>query len=344
MKPISNGVRNRIVSELKSGKTTQNIAQKMGVGPRTVKRIRKEYADSTDDVNKAKLTKRGRPRRLSARDEAWVVRQITTGKADTATEVAKTLQEESGTRTTPKTIRRTLKKAGLKAAVKTKKPLLLRRHIKARYEFAFRHKHWTVDDWKRVVYSDETKINRLGSDGREWVWKKPGKTIEPRHVQGTVKFGGGSIMLWGCMTYDGIGYACRIIDRMNADLYVSILGDELMETIEYYDLDPTKLIFQQDNDSKHSSKKAKKWFEDNKIRILTWPAQSPDLNPIEHLWRHLKFKLNAYEEPPKGVEELWERVQKEWNAIPEDICTKLIDSMPRRIAAVYKAKGGYVKY
>ena len=78
--------------------------------------------------------------------------------------------------------------------------------------------------------------------------------------------------------------------------------------------------------------------------MLDWPAQSPDLNPIEHLWWHLKKRLNAYEEEPNGMQELWERVEREWNAIPVQVCVDLIESMPRRIAAVLKARGGYVRY
>ena len=76
---------------------------------------------------------------------------------------------------------------------------------------------------------------------------------------------------------------------------------------------------------------------------MVWP-QSPDLNPIEHLWNHLKRKLGEYEEPPRGIQELWERVQKEWDNIGVEECRKLIESMPRRVEAVVKAKGGHTKY
>ena len=65
--------------------------------------------------------------------------------------------------------------------------------------FAIRHKAWTLEDWKRVVWSDETKINCLGSDGRKWAWKRAGEGLSDRLVEGTVKFGGESVMLWGCM-------------------------------------------------------------------------------------------------------------------------------------------------
>ena len=62
-------------------------------------------------------------------------------------------------------------------------------------EFALKYKDWTVEDWKRVIWLDETKINRLGSDGRSWVWKKPGEQLQDRYVESTLKFDGGSLML-----------------------------------------------------------------------------------------------------------------------------------------------------
>ena len=102
-------------------------------------------------------------------------------------------------------------------------------------DFAEAHKDWTVEDWKRVIWSDETKINCLGSDGKKWVQKKPGEGLTDRLVQGTVKFGGGSLMIWGCIFWEGPGYATKIDGRMDADLFVSILDDdELQESIKFY--------------------------------------------------------------------------------------------------------------
>ena len=74
------------------------------------------------------------------------------------------------------------------------------------------------------------------------------------------------------------------------------------------------------------------------------PAQSPDLNPIEHLWGILKRKLASHKEPPASIDELWKRVEAEWEKISAKECRDLIESMPRRVAAVLKAKGGYTKY
>ena len=211
-------------------------------------------------------------------------------------------------------------------------------------DFAESHKDWTVEDWKRVIWSDETKINRLGSDGKKWVWKRPGEGLSDRLVQGTVKFGGGSLMIWGCMFWEGPGYATKIDGRMDADLFVSILDDELQESIKFYKKKPTDILFQQDNDPKHKSKKAQNWLQASGLQVMEWPPQSADLNPIEHLWHHLKIKLGEYDKPASGIAELWERVQKEWNDIPASVCQNLIESMPRRVHAVLQAKGGYTKY
>jgi hypothetical protein len=232
----------------------------------------------------------------------------------------------------------------MKAVVKKKRPLLKKRHRQARLDFALTHQHWTVEDWKRVVWSDETKINRLGSDGRKWVWKKQGEGLSDRVVEGTVKFGGGNLMMWGCMLWEGPGFACKIDGKMDGDLYIKIMQDELGESLAYYNKRPEEVIFQQDNDPKHNCKKAKEYFQSQDYQVLSWPAQSPDLNPIEHLWFHLKQKLGQYKTQPQGILELWERVQKEWDEIEPAVCQKLIESMPRRVEAVLKAKGGYTKY
>ena len=219
--------------------------------------------------------------------------------------------------------------------VKRKCSLLTKRHRKEQLDWAEQCKEYTLENWKRVIWTDETKINHLGSDGRKWVWKEVGEPLNDRWEESTVKFGGGNVMMWGCMFWEGIEYATRIEGKMDA---------ELQESLHYYHKSSFNVIFQQDNDPKHTSKQAQNWFRDHGFTVIKWPAQSPDINPIEHLWWYLKQRLDEYENPPKSLQELWECCEVEWEKIPKEVCQNLIESMPRRVAAVLKAKRGHTKY
>jgi transposase len=327
-----------VVSLINARKSHREIHCQTGVSLGSISQIRSTHCPE------APQPARGRPAHLSPTAARHAVRLVTYGKGCKTSQAARTLSKAHKQTIRPWTVRRSLKRQGLKAVVKRKRPLLLPRHRKQRMHFAERHRHWTVEDWKRVIYSDETKINRLGSDGREWVWKRPGEGLSDCMVKSTLKYGGGSIMLWGCMLWEGAGYATRIEGKMDAELYTAILEDELQQTLDYYGKTPQDIIFQQDNDPKHTSKRAQKWFKDHGFTVMIWPAQSPDINPIEHLWVHIKTKLGEWEEPPQGIQELWERVQKLWDEIPASVCQNLIESMPRRVEALYKAKGGHTKY
>ena len=141
-----------------------------------------------------------------------------------------------------------LKKAGPKAVVRKNKLLLTPRHRWNRLDHAIAHQDWTVEDWKRVIFSDETKANRLGSDGRKWAWKLPGEGLTDRLVEGTLKFGGGSVMVWGCMSWAGVGNCCKIDGRMDGVPHTAILDEDMMDSISHFGKTPSDTISQQDSD------------------------------------------------------------------------------------------------
>jgi hypothetical protein len=119
----------------------------------------------------------------------------------------------------------------LESKIKKKKPYLKKTHRERRLKFAKKYRNWTVEDWKRVIWSDESKFMLFGSDGRQYCWKKLGEPLRSPHVKLTVKFGEGNIMVWGCFSAKGVDNICRINDSLNGELYWQILAKDLKESI-----------------------------------------------------------------------------------------------------------------
>ena len=107
----------------------------------------------------------------------------------------------------------------MKAVKKQKKAFITAGYKKARLDFAETHKYRTLNDWKSVIWSDETKINILSSNGLKLTYKKKGEGLTPRTVLGILKFGRGNLVIWGCLSWEGPGYACKIDRRMDGDMY-----------------------------------------------------------------------------------------------------------------------------
>jgi len=345
MKPTSPRTLSNITNALENGQSSRQIASALKVGKSTVNDIKRRL-----DFEAPRIKPGPKPK-LTDRDKRSAVGLILRGKAKSAVDATKMINEErpQASKVSPETVRRAFRDAKLVARKKVKKPFLSSRHRRNRLEWAIEHKDWTDEDWQRVIWSDETKINRICSDGNHYVWLPQASQTSARTIQPTVKYGGGSIMIWGCMSWLGAGAMSKVVGRMDAHQYLNILDHCLLPTIEKCADDPglpprTLLIFQQDNDPKHTSRLARDWFIEQGIQVMQWPAQSPDLNPIEHLWAHLKRSVGSYPELPGGVLELWDRVREEWYKITAATCQELIKSMPRRIQAVIEAKGGNTKY
>ena len=150
-------------------------------------------------------------------------------------------------------------------------------------------------------------------------------------------------MVWSCFNWNGLGPLVIIDGIMDSKKYIALLEEMKGKMAQLFgNLDG--LIYQQDNAPCHKAKVVMKWFEKRKVPLLPWPAQSPDLNPIEHLWDELDRRVRAHNPIPSNLTELKVVLQEEWVKIPPPVYQKLILSMKNRVAAVIAAKGAPTRY
>jgi transposase len=338
MKPLSPNIVDNARQQLIQGKSARQVATNLNISISSALKIRRAAQENIPPP------KMGRPTKITKETGQNMARQFKTGVLKSLQDGQRLVRTTDGEHVHVRTVQRHLKKTGVKAYVQQKRPALTLNHKKERYAFAQAHLHWTVDDWKNVMFSDESSISRVGSFGRKFYSNLEHKRYRPHQVMETKQHSGGKIMIWGSMTYHGVGDASWIQGKMNSEDYIDVLNDYVIASRDWYDMDPETFIFQQDNASVHTARIVMEYFDDNNITVLDWPACSPDLNPIEHLWSHLKKELLFYAEPPESMEELWERVQDVWTKIPIVYIQKLYESMPRRMEAVVRSCGGHTKY
>ena len=148
----------------------------------------------------------------------------------------------------------------------------------------------TPNIWKKVPWSDETKIELFGHQGKRYVWRKPNTSHHLENTIPPVKHGGGSIMLLGGFSSAGTGKLVRIEGIMDGAKYKEILEGNLFQSSRDLRLGQ-RFTFQQDNNPKHIAKATLKWFKGKHLNVLEWPSQSPDLNPIEVIGMWYDFKI-----------------------------------------------------
>ena len=113
--------------------------------------------------------------------------------------------------------------------------------------------------------------------------------------------------------------------------------------LEYFKgFEGTPFTFMQDNAPIHTARNVKMFLQQHEIPVLEWPAQSPDLNPIENAWHYIKHQLRK--ETIKNLDDLWAKIQEKWNSLSPQYCRKLIEGMPKRVRAVASQKGYATKY
>lgn len=324
-----------IVFKFQEGYSQRKISSSLKVARNTVADVLTKWRQ-TGGVKQRRG--QGRPKKCTARDERILVRKSLANRRMTSSQLAGSVSSSISARTA----RRILLKYGLRGCIAAKKPLLTSKNRKARFQWAKRFRHWTASRWRKVLFSDESSFELFPSKFRIHIRRKIGEKYLDSCLQPTVKHGGGSIMVWGCIAYYGAGLLKECQGHIKAADYLSIIKSTMQELVEHIQFPDNKFIFQHDNAPVHTAKIVKTWLYKQNYPILPWPAQSPDMSPIETCWNDIKRKLQNAR--PSNKAELLRIIQDTWNGMGSDYFHKLIDSMPKRVNALYLAKGGHTKW
>ena len=226
------------------------------------------------------------------------------------------------------TVLRHLEGIGYKKNLPRATPMLTIRHKERRVEWAQNHLN---DNWGKTLFSDETAFQLYRNTIERWY--KNVRPIRPMPKDRT------KIFAWGGFCIHGKTSLFCFREIMNAEFYVEILENHRPEIQRMLGDD---WRFQQDNDPKHTSRRAKTFLQENFPEVMDWPSNSPDLNPIENLWAIVK--RNVEKRMPKNLAELEQFMAEEWDAIPNSLLISLIHSMKSRCELVIENNGERISY
>jgi transposase len=335
---LTDSARQSIVTRHQAGESYGKIAAEFKISKSTVFCIVQKYTETGAVSNR---TGRGRKEATSVRQKRAIVRQVELNRRLSAASISVSSPSLIGTKISLPTVSKILNKAGLFSRVAPKKPLLTKTHTAKRLKWARDHVNKTPEFWKKVLWSDESKFNLIGSDGPHKVWKRPKELLRNDTVRPVVKHGGGSVMVWGCFGLDGVGSLEVINGIMTGVSYRDLLDRNLKESARNLGI-LDDFVFQQDNDPKHTSKIVGSFLRESGTVTMDFPPCSLDLNPIEHLWSIVKKNLQGT--TSRSRQELVDKVKRIWTEISIDQCRRLVESMPKRCMEVIKNKGGHTSY
>ncbi|CAK9824990.1 Transposable element Tc1 transposase [Anthophora retusa] len=338
-KELSIETRALIVSHHSIGKSNREIAKLLKLNRRTVDYNVKKYEDTGSLSNKKRS---GRPKITTPAEDRAITIISKRNRRKTAPEITAEINASRPEPVSLTTVKRRLRKAGLHGRIAMRKPLLRKQNKAKRLAWARSHKDWVLEDWKKVLWTDESKFEVFGSKRRKFVRRSAGERAIESCISPTVKHGGGSVMVWGCFGSTSVGDLVKIDGILNKERYKGILETNALPSGTR--LIGENFVFQQDNDPKHTSKLCRGYLEqlerEEKIVIMTWPPQSPDLNPIELLWEELDRQVRKA--APTSTQTLWQQLQDAWSRIEPLTLTKLLNRMPKLCKAVIKAHGGNI--
>ncbi|KAG2193075.1 hypothetical protein INT47_008900 [Mucor saturninus] len=264
----------------------------------------------------------GRPKKFINRDKRVLQRYVMKNRRSTLNKIMANVDVNASINT----FRKELRKLYLNSRIARKKPFINEKQRKRRLEFAKQHQNWSLEDWRKVIFTDESSFQTSSCSSVVRVRRRPNEVMLPSCLAPTFQSRRSSLSVWG-----GIGYNRRtnlVLLKKGERSSAQFINQVYEPFLKDFFNGSSSAILMEDNALIHTSKVARKWKKDMGIICLDWPPQSPDLNPIENVWMMMKLARRNRLQFVKNISTLQMHVVNEWKKIEVEKINKLIDSMP----------------
>ncbi|GFT25416.1 transposable element Tcb2 transposase [Trichonephila clavipes] len=216
-------------------------------------------------------------------------------------------------------------------------------HRRRRSLWCREHRNWRDNEWRRVLFTDESRFSLSSDSHRILIWRERGSRNHLSNIIERDRYGGCGVLVWGGIML-GSRTGLHIFDAgsVNGTRYCNEI---LLPYVRLFrGAVGLQFLFMDHNAPCHRTVAAEQLLESEDIERMDWPARSPDLNPIEHVWDFLGRRLVARTLPPVTIRELRLALQDEWAAMPQQLIDTLILSMGRRCETCLAVRGDHIPY
>ncbi|KMQ82797.1 dna-mediated transposase [Lasius niger] len=330
----------RTIGMLECGRSQTEVSQVLNVSQCAISKLWKRFQITG---NVARRPVPGRPKVTTARQDRYLTITARRQRKISASELSSALTTATGVRVSRQTVYRRLDKVGLYARRPSVCVPLTSAQKRARLQWSLEHRQWSEQQWRNVMFSDESRFCLETDSRRTTIWRERGTRFYEKNITEKHRFAKQGVMVWAGIMLGG-----------RTDLHIfdkgSITGKRYRDEV----LEPTvrlfrgavghEFIFMDDNATPHRAALVDDFLESEDIQRMQWPANSPDLNPIEHVWDMLGRGIAAFCPPPSSIPELKTALLQVWETLSTELIITLIESMKNRCAACVAARGGHTPY
>ncbi|GFW79498.1 transposable element Tcb1 transposase [Trichonephila clavipes] len=341
-KHLNDFLRGRIIGRLECGCTQLEVSEELGIAQSVVSRLWQRFQD---DGNVSRCYSTGCPelqRRMRTGIYIYLAVTAKRNRRSTASDLSRQLSSATGTTVSRQTVYRRLGHIGLYARRPVRCVPLTATHCRLRLTWSRDHALWTPQQWSCVMFSDESRFSLQSDSRRTLIWRASGTRYHQENTIERHRYDGAGWLVWG-----GIILGSRTdLHVQSVTMTVHIYRDVILEQHVHWFRGAmgAEFLFMDDNTRPHRANIVDECLQSEDITRMDWPAYSPDLNPIEHVWDMLCRRIATRQSPPTCLRELRRALLDEWCNILQDQIDNLILNMPRRCKVCIASSGRHTPY